>query len=49
MFKNARTIDGSVFRKFGFGLMGVDSHGNIHSDRAPVSITDRGSFKHSFK
>ena len=32
--KNTRTIDDSVFKKFGFGLIGVDSRGNIHSDRA---------------
>jgi len=28
--KNSRTIDDAVFKRFGFGLMGVDSHGNIH-------------------
>ena len=28
--KNTRTIDDSVFKRFAFGLIGVDSHGNIH-------------------
>jgi len=27
--KNTRTIDDSVFKRFRFGLIGVDSHGNI--------------------
>jgi len=28
--KNTRTIDDSVFKRFRFGLIGADSHGNIH-------------------
>jgi len=28
--KNTKTIDDSVFKRFGFGLIGVDSRGNIH-------------------
>ena len=28
--KNTRTINDSVFKRFGFGLIGVDSHGNIY-------------------
>jgi len=28
--KNTRTIDDSVFKRFGFGLIGVDSQGDIH-------------------
>jgi len=28
--KKTGTIDDSVFKRFGFGLIGVDSHGNIH-------------------
>jgi len=28
--KNTRTIDDSVFKRFGFGLIGVDSRGNIY-------------------
>jgi len=28
--KNTRTIDDAVFKRFGFGLIGIDSHGNIH-------------------
>jgi len=28
--KNTRTIDDSVFKRFGFGLIGVDSLGNTH-------------------
>jgi len=29
--RNARTIQDSAFKKFGFGLIGVDSRGNTHS------------------
>jgi len=28
--RNTKTINDSVFKRFGFGLIGVDSHGNIH-------------------
>jgi hypothetical protein len=28
--KNTRTINDSVFKRFGFGLISVDSHQNIH-------------------
>ena len=28
--KNTMTINDSVFKRFGFGLIGVDSHGNIY-------------------
>ena len=28
--KNTRAIDDSVFKRFGFRLIGVDSRGNIH-------------------
>jgi len=28
--KNTRTINDSAFKRFGFNLIGVDSHGNIH-------------------
>jgi len=28
--RNTKTINDSVFKRFGFGLVGVDSRGNVH-------------------
>jgi hypothetical protein len=37
--RNTKTINDSVFKRFGFGLIGVDSHGNI---RVPCHFPQLG-------